>query len=115
MPDDEDFEKRPDIDAAVNEFREELEGELAKDGIEVTEWGFATGRVDMEPDNEMQAKYADIGAEILVLARAHGCTCHPTVYVYLMWGPDSNLHGARIEHEAACIGKMKQRAAEGNN
>ena len=60
-----------------------------------------------ETEIEYQAVMASIGAEILVIARAHGCNCHPTIHVYVMDSGEHALQGGRIQHESTCIGQMR--------
>lgn len=66
-----------------------------------------------EHEAERQSLMAAVAAEILVIAREHGCNCHPTVHVYVMDSGEHALQGARMEHESTCIGQM--RAHYGDN
>lgn len=60
-----------------------------------------------EEDIHYTALMASIAAEILVIAREHGCNCKPTIHIYIMDSSEHAMQGGRIEHEPLCIGQMR--------
>lgn len=61
---------------------------------------------------------ADVLAATMNMARAHGCTCNPQVYVMIPFAnveEMSQLTAMQLIHESVCVGRMRQRGAEGRN
>ena len=88
----------------------ELEKRMVEAGVDPAEFDIMAAQIETEHDQEIMAMYAEIGAEIMAMARQFGCSCSPTVFVYIPFPTDHHIHAARIKHESLCLGQMKARS-----